>query len=80
MLGNTNYLETENHIIQGLAVCEKSSYVTDRNQKNVLATDTHITFIYPAAMRIVYVSKCIRPSTSVLTRKKKLKSIFYTYE
>ena len=49
------YLETENRIIQELAACEKSSNVTDRNQKNVLATDTHITFIYPAAMRIVYV-------------------------
>ena len=49
------YLETENRIIQELAVCEKSSNVTDRNQKNVLATDIHITFIYPAAMRIVYV-------------------------
>ena len=49
------YLETENRIIQELAVCEKSWNVTDRNQKNVLATDTHITFIYTAAMRIVYV-------------------------
>ena len=44
------YLETENHITQELAVCEKSSYVTDRNQEKVPAT-----FIYPAAMRIVYV-------------------------
>ena len=32
------FLETENRVIQGLAVCENSSYVMDRNQENVLTT------------------------------------------